>query len=193
MTRIFVVCLVAFPLIFVGMLLATGTLQDYIVPQLSSLIDEKLGRGEEEEVDPGFDVIDSLIVADVESREHLVEARMDSLEVIQSRIESERKELAQMSTQVQSLVNQLMALEQSLDVSRQKEKRAMAKLIGGMEPEAAAELLVALDPESQEFLIKSMPTRAAAEILGLMPRAIAAPLIAAILNPTDGTSEGETQ
>jgi flagellar motility protein MotE (MotC chaperone) len=194
MTRIFVACLVAFPLIFVGMLAATGTL-GALWSQVRVSVEETFSFGGDDDAEeaetPGYGVLDSLVVADVEARERHVESAMDSMEVIQTQIATERQELAHLSSEIQGLVAQLMSMEQSMEVTRQREKKAIAKIVGNMEPEAAAMILNALDPEATEFLIKSIPARQAAEILALMPPQTSAPMIDRILNPRDGVGQGE--
>ena len=44
MTRVFVICLVLFPVVFVATLVATGTLQHQIMPRVKAELDTRSGR-----------------------------------------------------------------------------------------------------------------------------------------------------
>ena len=124
MTRIFVLCLVSFPLIFIGMMAGTGTLQE-LIPEIKALFDERFrSDGPPPVTAPAYDVVDSLIMAEVERREKRVGASMDSLQTFQSRMEGERRELSRLGEEIQTLIRQFETLEASLDAKRDADRRA---------------------------------------------------------------------
>ncbi len=192
MTRILVISLILFPLVFIGMLVATGTLQDFIVPKVKTRIQEQLAgaMSSPSEPAPHWDVVDSLIVAGLDEREKSVQAASDSLMALQERIAAERRELSRMSEEIQALLDDLMTFETTLEERRDAERQAFAKILGSIEPEQMAEIIAYLDDESVEYLVKSLKKREAAEVLAVMDPARAARLSGPMLAPTDGKQRG---
>ncbi len=192
MTRLFVACLVLFPVIFLGMLVATGTLQEFIFPQVKSRIQEKLAGivATPGEPAPRWDVVDSLIVAGLEERESRLAATGDSLTALQARMVTERQELARMNEEIQRLVDEMRVLETAIAERRTAERQAFAKIFDSMDPERAAQIIAYLDDESVEFLVKTLKKRQAAEVLAVLSPERAARLSETILTPTDGKEKG---
>jgi flagellar motility protein MotE (MotC chaperone) len=192
MTRLLVISLVLFPVVFIAMLVATGTLQDLILPKVKSRIQEKLVSAvpAPDETAPHWDVVDSLIVAGLDEREERVQASSDSLMALQARIATERRELSRMSQEIQALLGELKTFETTLEDRRESERQAFAKIFGAIDPEQAAEIIAYLDDESVEFLMKSLKKREAAEVLAGMDPARAARLSGPLLAPTDGKAGG---
>jgi flagellar motility protein MotE (MotC chaperone) len=187
MTKIFVACLVLFPVMFVGMLVVTGTIED-LLPIVEQEVKRVVGR---EPVDaapsvPGFDVVDSLIVADLERREASIEASLDSLEVMRDRMTTERQELERLGRNVEQVIAELRDLEERLSAQRDKERKSLARIFGEMDPERAADILALLTEDDVEFLVKSMKQRQAAEVLAMLSPGVAARVSERILNsPAD--------
>lgn len=188
MTKIFIACLVLFPVMLVGMLIATGTLQD-LMPVVKAQVARTFGRGGEEApvVPAGYDVVDSLIVADLERREAHVDASLDSLAAMETRLVTERQELERLGRDVAFLVEELRALEVTLQTQRDKERKTLARIFGEMEVERAANILTLLSEDDVEFLVKSMKQRQAAEVLAMLSPGVAARVSERILNKPEDT------
>ena len=192
MTRIFVLCLVSFPLIFIGMMAGTGTLQE-LIPEIKAQFDERFHSDDPPPVTaPAYDVVDSLIMAEVERREKRVGASMDSLQTFQSRMEGERRELSRLGEEIQTLIRQFETLGASLDAKRDAERRAFAQIFSEMEPERAASIISNLETNSVEYLIRTMKRRQAAEVLALLDPARAASLSERILSSPGGKPARKT-
>jgi len=189
MTRIFVLCLVSFPLIFVGMMAGTGTLQQ-LIPEIKAQYNERFRSEDPPPVaGPAYDVVDSLIMAEVELREQQVSDTLDSLQTFQGRMEGERRELSRLGEEIQTLIRELGTLEANLDQKRDAERRAFAQIFSEMEPERAASIISNLEANSVEYLIRTMKRRQAAEVLALLDPAQAASLSQRILTPPAGNRE----
>lgn len=183
MTKIFIACLVLFPVMLIGMLIATGTLQD-LMPLVKSQVAGAFGRHVDEapELPGGYDIVDSLIVADLERRESHIEASLDSLAAMETRLVTERQELERLGRDVARLIDELRELEATLETQREKERKSLARIFGDMEAERAADILSLLGEEDVEFLVKSMKQRQAAEILAMLSPGVAARVSERILN-----------
>jgi flagellar motility protein MotE (MotC chaperone) len=185
MTKIFILCLVLFPLIFVGVLVATGTLAD-LTPSVREEIAKKLtGKDPVVMAAASTDEIDSLLTKALTEREAATKRALDSLSVMQGRLETERRELERFREEIEGMAGSVDSLRGSMQAAREKERKSIASIVGQMEPERAADLLAMLDASSREFLVRSMKTRQAAEVLGLLPVEVAAPLVEAALDQRD--------
>jgi flagellar motility protein MotE (MotC chaperone) len=191
MTKIFVLCLVLFPVIFVLMLVLTGTFQE-LLPVLRAQLSKKAETEPVEAPEPFAprDVIDSLIVADFTAREARISALQDSLGVEGGQITTERQGLVQLADQIRGLIAELSALETQLDQRREKERRAFAQIFSEMDADGAARIFARLDDASVEYLMKTMKRRQAAEVLASLDPQRAANLSRVLLAPADGASAG---
>ena len=187
MIRILVLCLLLFPLTFIGALVMTGTLQDYVVPQIKRSVSSRFGTGEEAIVPetPTFPVVDSLIVAELAAREAEIAAGLDSLSTLRNSLDTERVELARLKEDVSAFVDTLRTLRGDLEAKQASQRKAMAKIFSEMEPLRAARILPLLEPEHRIFLLRSMQKRQAAQILATLDPEIAAGLSDRLMMPED--------
>jgi flagellar motility protein MotE (MotC chaperone) len=149
-------------------------------------VDRVLGRRVDEAPRPPerFDVVDSLIVADLDRRELSIGASLDSLNVMRGRMTTERQELERLSTNVELVIAELKELEARMSAERDKERKSLARVFGDMDPERAADILSLLTEDDVEFLVTSMKQRQAAEILAMLSPGVAARVSERILNKT---------
>lgn len=187
MIRVIVLCLMLFPLTFVAALVMTGTLQDHVVPQIKRSVSARFGGEEGEAIEtPAFPVVDSLIVAELETRREAISVGMDLLATLRRALDTERGELARLRDDVSAFVDTLRALKGDLESREASQRKAMAKIFSEMDAERAARILPLLQPEHRLFLLRSMQKRQAAAILASLDPELAAGLSDGIMNPEDG-------
>jgi flagellar motility protein MotE (MotC chaperone) len=187
--RVLILNAIAFPVIFLVMLVVTGTWSSVVVPSTRNAVVTAVGADTAPPVPASS--IDSLSAADLTTQHARLVAVRDSVREERGRLVTERQELRLLTDRIEADVRQVKDAQRSDATGDISERESLARIFQEMDPQEAVEVLRHLDDASVEYVVKTMQRRHAAAVLAELEPEHAARLSARMLTPRRDSGEKE--